>query len=190
MVKVVVNRYRPVLLYAGLANYPSPACCLPLCFACFPYSRPTRSGSIIRPSIAMLRNGAIENVRVPGGRGTRPSSQLDWLISTTAMIVVSCSTATSHLFKSFRLVLHQSAAATMSIPLPPSRQHLASGGTTTTRTKKCEGSKQASRSMRKSRPETGSKKLSRPSLGGVDFHSIRAVSSQSYWAVRPTIHPF
>ena len=52
-------------------------------------------------------------------RGERhtPTSQLDKFISTTAMTVEPWTKATRHLFKSFRLVLHQSAAATM-VPSP------------------------------------------------------------------------
>jgi hypothetical protein len=69
------------------------------------------------------------NVRAAERERHTPTSQLDWLISTTAMILVSWSKAKRHLFKSFWLVLHQSAAANIS--LPPTRQHLASGGTTT-----------------------------------------------------------
>jgi hypothetical protein len=53
------------------------------------------------------------NVRAAGRERHTPTSQLDWFISTTVMIVVSWSKATRQLFKSFRLVLHQSATATM-----------------------------------------------------------------------------
>src|ERR1700731_3926509 len=67
---------------------------------------------------------------MPGS--TPATSQLDWLISTTAMIVLSWSKATRDLLKSFGWgirALHQLVAATM-VPsprrLPP--YHLSAGG--------------------------------------------------------------
>ena len=71
---------------------------------------------VVRLSIAILKR-RYRNVRAAGRERHTPTSPLDWLISTTAMIVVSWSKATWPLFKSFRLVLHQSAAATM-VPSP------------------------------------------------------------------------
>src|SRR5438876_8008639 len=60
---------------------------------------------------------------MPGG--TPPTSQLDWLISTTAMIVLSWSRATRDLLKSFGWgigALHQLVAATM-VPFPRRLPH-------------------------------------------------------------------
>src|SRR6478735_5816632 len=66
---------------------------------------------------------------MPGS--TPPTSQLDWLISTTAMIVLSWSRATRDLLKSFGWgirALHQLDAATMVPSSPPAPYHLAAGG--------------------------------------------------------------
>src|SRR5712672_1915602 len=60
---------------------------------------------------------------MPGS--TPPTSQLDWLISTTAMIVLSWSRATRDLLKSFGWgirALHQLATATM-VPFPRRLPH-------------------------------------------------------------------
>src|SRR5437899_8281595 len=60
---------------------------------------------------------------MPGS--TPPTSQLDWLISTTAMIVLSWSRATRDLLKSFGWgirALHQLDAATM-VPFPRRLPH-------------------------------------------------------------------
>src|ERR1700681_2641235 len=60
---------------------------------------------------------------MPGS--TPPTSQLDWLISTTAMIVLSWSRATRDLLKSFGWgirALHQLDAATM-VPSPRRLPH-------------------------------------------------------------------
>src|SRR5437016_8447967 len=60
---------------------------------------------------------------MPGS--TPPTSQLDWLISTTAMIVLSWSRATRDLLKSFGWgigALHQLVAATM-VPFPRRLPH-------------------------------------------------------------------
>src|ERR1700720_4487382 len=60
---------------------------------------------------------------MPGS--TPPTSQLDWLISTTAMIVLSWSRATRDLLKSFGWgirALHQLNAATM-VPSPRRLPH-------------------------------------------------------------------
>src|SRR6202049_512859 len=60
---------------------------------------------------------------MPGS--TPPTSQLDWLISTTAMIVLSWSRATRDLLKSFGWgirALHQLDAATM-VPFPRRQPH-------------------------------------------------------------------
>src|ERR1700674_5255760 len=60
---------------------------------------------------------------MPGS--TPPTSQLDWLISTTAMIVLSWSRATRDLLKSFGWgirALHQLVAATM-VPSPRRLPH-------------------------------------------------------------------
>src|SRR5229473_2909343 len=60
---------------------------------------------------------------MPGS--TPPTSQLDWLISTTAMIVLSWSKATRDLLKSFGWgirALHQLVAATM-VPSPRRLPH-------------------------------------------------------------------
>src|SRR6202035_5769139 len=60
---------------------------------------------------------------MPGS--TPPTSQLDWLISTTAMIVLSWSKATRDLLKSFGWgirALHQLDAATM-VPSPRRLPH-------------------------------------------------------------------
>src|SRR5260370_5442963 len=60
---------------------------------------------------------------MPGS--TPATSQLDWLISTTAMIVLSWSKATRDLLKSFGWgigALHQLAAATM-VPFPRRLPH-------------------------------------------------------------------
>src|SRR3981189_631503 len=67
---------------------------------------------------------------MPGS--TPPTSQLDWLISTTAMIVLSWSRATRDLLKSFGWgirALHQLDAATMVPSSPPAPYHLRAGGT-------------------------------------------------------------
>ena len=100
---------------------------------------------VIRLSIAILKR-RYGKLRAAGRERHTPTSQLDWFISTTAMILVSWSKAKRHRFKSFWLVLHQSAAANIS--LPPTRQHLASGGTTT-RTKNAKVQNSAIRSARK-----------------------------------------
>src|SRR5258705_12103940 len=66
---------------------------------------------------------------MPGS--TPATSQLDWLISTTAMIVLSWSRATRDLLKSFGWgirALHQLDAATMVPSSPPAPYHLAAGG--------------------------------------------------------------
>src|ERR1700737_1022809 len=64
--------------------------------------------------------------------GSTPgTSQLDWLISTTAMIVLSWSRATRDLLKSFGWgirALHQLDAATMVPSSPPAPYHLSAGG--------------------------------------------------------------
>src|ERR1700674_948619 len=60
---------------------------------------------------------------MPGS--TPPTSQLDWLISTTAMIVLSWSRATRDLLKSFGWgirALHQLVTATM-VPFPRRLPH-------------------------------------------------------------------
>src|ERR1700676_761122 len=60
---------------------------------------------------------------MPGS--TPPTSQLDWLISTTAMIVLSWSRATRDLLKSFGWgirALHQLVTATM-VPFPRRQPH-------------------------------------------------------------------
>src|SRR5580693_3965158 len=60
---------------------------------------------------------------MPGS--TPATSQLDWLISTTAMIVLSWSKATRDLLKSFGWgirALHQLATATM-VPFPRRQPH-------------------------------------------------------------------
>src|SRR5208282_2579095 len=66
---------------------------------------------------------------MPGS--TPPTSQLDWLISTTAMIVLSWSRATRDLLKSFGWgirALHQLDVATMVLsPRRPAPYHLAGG---------------------------------------------------------------
>jgi hypothetical protein len=82
---------------------------------------------VIRLSIAILKR-RYRNVRAAGPERHTPTSQLDWLISTTAIlddgndrgILVKGDTA---LFKSFRLVFHQSAAADMSLPPSDSISH-------------------------------------------------------------------
>src|SRR4029077_19006891 len=64
-------------------------------------------------------------------RSTPATSQLDWLSSTTAMIVLSWSRATRDLLKSFGWgirALHQLDAATMVPSSPPAPYHLAAGG--------------------------------------------------------------
>src|SRR5580704_7115952 len=67
---------------------------------------------------------------MPGS--TPATSQLDWLISTTAMIVLSWSKATRDLLKSFGWgirALHQLVAATNgAISSPPAPYHLSAGG--------------------------------------------------------------
>src|SRR5271165_2156547 len=65
-------------------------------------------------------------------RSTPPTSQLDWLISTTAMIVLSWSRATRDLLKSFGWgirALHQLGCSDDgAISSSPAPYHLAGGG--------------------------------------------------------------
>src|SRR4029077_3074342 len=66
---------------------------------------------------------------MPGS--TPATSQLDWLSSTTAMIVLSWSRVTRDLLKSFGWgirALHQLDAATMVPSSPPAPYHLSAGG--------------------------------------------------------------
>jgi hypothetical protein len=186
----VVNGYRPVLLYAGLTNYPSLACCLATLL---------RLLSLFTSDTKWLRHPAehrhaakrrYHNVRAAGRERHTPTSQLDWLISTTPM---------SWCLGQRRHGTCSSLSGWYSISQLQRRWfHLLAARPTASRfgryddqDERCKGPNQRDPLDEKgSRPDTVSERLSRPSVDGVDLSCIRAVSSQSHWAVRPIIHPF
>ena len=140
----MVNGYRPVLLYAGLTNYPSLACCLATLL---------RLLSLFTSDTKWLRHPAehrhaakrrYHNVRAAGRERHTPTSDLHWLISTTAS--VKGDTAPVQVVPADTPSV--SCSDDGSISLPPARQHLASGGTTT-RTKDAKVQISAIRSTRK-----------------------------------------